>query len=58
MRAGGWEVDVMGSFNGIAPFLAPLSEGLARGVERVEFSTSSVMPFNLLYCHARLRAQK
>jgi hypothetical protein len=45
----------MGSFNGLAPFLAPISERLARVVEAGEFKTRRVMPYNLLYCRARRR---
>jgi 2-polyprenyl-3-methyl-5-hydroxy-6-metoxy-1,4-benzoquinol methylase len=51
----GWHVDELGTFNGAAPFLAPLSEGLARAVERVEFRGRRLLPLNLLYCRARLR---
>jgi hypothetical protein len=46
-------VDAIGTFNGAAPFLAPVSERLARSVEALEFRTSRFMPFNLLYCRAR-----
>jgi 2-polyprenyl-3-methyl-5-hydroxy-6-metoxy-1,4-benzoquinol methylase len=53
MAAGGWRVEAIGTFNGVAPFLAPLSERLARLVERVELGTSRFMPYNLLYCRAR-----
>jgi 2-polyprenyl-3-methyl-5-hydroxy-6-metoxy-1,4-benzoquinol methylase len=55
MRASGWRVDEIGTFNGIAPFLAPLSERFARAVEVFEFRTRRVMPYNLLYCRC-LRA--
>lgn len=54
MTAGGWHVEAIGTFNGVAPFLAPVSERLARLVERAELSTSRFMPYNLLYCRARL----
>jgi 2-polyprenyl-3-methyl-5-hydroxy-6-metoxy-1,4-benzoquinol methylase len=53
MRAAGWTVQEIGTFNGVAPFLAPISERLARAAERVEFLTARLMPYNLLYCHAR-----
>jgi 2-polyprenyl-3-methyl-5-hydroxy-6-metoxy-1,4-benzoquinol methylase len=53
MDAAGWRVDAIGTFNSAAPFLAPISERLARGVEALEFRTSRFMPFNLLYCRAR-----
>ncbi|MGE3277461.1 MAG: class I SAM-dependent methyltransferase [Vicinamibacterales bacterium] len=49
----GWRVEALGTFNGVAPFLAPVSEGLARTVERVELATAGWMPWNLLYCKAR-----
>ena len=51
----GWHVDEVGTFNGLAPFVAPISEPLARGVERVEFGTRAWLPYNLLYCRATLR---
>lgn len=53
----GWTVDEIGAFNGVAPFVAPLGEGLARGVERLEFATRRWMPYNLLYCRATRRAR-
>jgi 2-polyprenyl-3-methyl-5-hydroxy-6-metoxy-1,4-benzoquinol methylase len=56
MRAGGWDVEDMGTFNGVAPFLAPVSERFARAVEAGEFRTGRVMPYNLLYCRARRKA--
>lgn len=49
----GWVVEDLGAFNGIAPFVAPVSEALARGVERAEFRSRRWMPWNLLYCRAR-----
>jgi 2-polyprenyl-3-methyl-5-hydroxy-6-metoxy-1,4-benzoquinol methylase len=54
MATAGWQVEDMGTFNGVAPFLAPLSERLARGAEHLEFRAARVLPFNLLYCRARL----
>lgn len=50
MEAAGWRVEEIGTFNGIAPFLAPISERLARAVEALEFRMGRVMPYNLLYC--------
>lgn len=50
---GGWRVTEIGTFNGVAPFLAPLSEGLARAAEHIEFRTRHVLPWSLLYCRAR-----
>jgi len=55
MAAAGWQVVDMGTFNGIAPFVAPLSERVARAAERVEFATGAVLPWNLLYARASLR---
>jgi 2-polyprenyl-3-methyl-5-hydroxy-6-metoxy-1,4-benzoquinol methylase len=49
----GWRVDELGTFNGVAPFLAPLSESLARAAEHVEFATRQFLPWNLLYGRAR-----
>jgi 2-polyprenyl-3-methyl-5-hydroxy-6-metoxy-1,4-benzoquinol methylase len=48
----GWSVKEIGTFNGIAPFAAPLSERLARTLERIEFATGRWLPYNLLYCRA------
>jgi 2-polyprenyl-3-methyl-5-hydroxy-6-metoxy-1,4-benzoquinol methylase len=56
LGAGGWDVEEIGAFNGVAPFLAPVSERLARVVEAGEFRTRHVMPYNLLYCRARRSA--
>lgn len=53
MKVAGWQVEQIGTFNGIAPFLAPLSESLARAAERLEWRAASVAPFNLLYCKSR-----
>jgi 2-polyprenyl-3-methyl-5-hydroxy-6-metoxy-1,4-benzoquinol methylase len=55
LNAAGWTVEAMGTFNGVAPFLAPVSEGLARAVEAVEFRTARAMPYNLLFCRACLQ---
>lgn len=49
----GWNVAEMGTFNGVAPFLAPLSERLARVTERAELRTGWLFPWNLLYCRAK-----
>ncbi len=49
----GWSVEDIGSFNGVAPFLAVTSERMALGAERLEFATRRVLPWNLLYCRAR-----
>lgn len=50
----GWDVVDIGTFNGVAPFLAPVSERLARAAESVEFRTRKRLPWSLLYCRARL----
>jgi 2-polyprenyl-3-methyl-5-hydroxy-6-metoxy-1,4-benzoquinol methylase len=46
----GWRVDHLGTFNGVAPFLAPISRRLALGVEKLEFSFNWLLPQNLLFC--------
>lgn len=48
----GWRVDEVGAFNGVAPFLAPVSGSLAMTVERLEFAGRRWLPLNLLYCRA------
>lgn len=55
LEAAGWEVGDIGTFNGLAPFMAPVSERLARLVERCEHAGRHVLPLNLLYCRATLR---
>lgn len=49
----GWTVEEIGAFNGVAPFVAPLSETLARSVESAEFAARRWLPLNLLYCRCR-----
>lgn len=51
----GWTVLEIGSFNGIAPFVASVSEDLALRIEGAEFATRRWLPLNLLYCRARRR---
>jgi hypothetical protein len=46
-------VEELGAFNGLAPFLAPLSERAALGAEGLEFAARRWFPGNLLYCRAR-----
>jgi 2-polyprenyl-3-methyl-5-hydroxy-6-metoxy-1,4-benzoquinol methylase len=53
----GWRVEEAGAFNGIAPFIAPLSESAALAVERLEFVGRRMLPLNLLYARARLDAR-
>jgi Methyltransferase domain len=52
VASAGWRVQEIGAFNGLAPFLAPLGERLARAVENAEFRTRRWAPWNLLYCLA------
>ena len=52
-EAAGWRIEELGAFNGLAPFLAPISERGARFAERMEFAGRSWVPANLLYCRAR-----
>ena len=46
----GWRVEHIGTFNGFAPFLAPMSRRLALNVEHFEFLFNRVLPENLLFC--------
>jgi len=46
----GWRVRHIGTFNGLAPFLAPISRRLALGLEQIEFSFNRLLPQNLLFC--------
>jgi 2-polyprenyl-3-methyl-5-hydroxy-6-metoxy-1,4-benzoquinol methylase len=48
----GWTVRHIGTFNGLAPFLAPVSRRLALGLEKVEFLFNRALPENLLFCVA------
>lgn len=52
MAAAGWRVTEIGTFNGLAPFLAPVSQELALRAEQAEFAVRRIAPFNLLYCRA------
>jgi 2-polyprenyl-3-methyl-5-hydroxy-6-metoxy-1,4-benzoquinol methylase len=54
-QGAGWRVGHIGSFNGLAPFLAPVSRRLALGFEQVEFLLNRVLPENLLFCVATRR---
>lgn len=53
LERSGWCLEELGTFNGVAPFLAPLSESLARGMEDAEFRARHWLPLNLLYASAR-----
>jgi 2-polyprenyl-3-methyl-5-hydroxy-6-metoxy-1,4-benzoquinol methylase len=55
LQSAGWNIEQLGTFNGVAPFVAPVSERMARAIEAFEYRTSRTMPYNLLYCRARLR---
>jgi 2-polyprenyl-3-methyl-5-hydroxy-6-metoxy-1,4-benzoquinol methylase len=52
-RHAGWEVHHIGTFNGVSPFLAPISRRLALGIERIEFLFNRLLPQNLLFCLCR-----
>jgi 2-polyprenyl-3-methyl-5-hydroxy-6-metoxy-1,4-benzoquinol methylase len=45
-----WGVRHIGTFNGVAPFLAPISYRLALGLEEVEFRANRLLLQNLLFC--------
>lgn len=45
----GWTVHHIGTFNGVAPFLAPISRRLALGLEQIEFLLNRTLPQNLLF---------
>lgn len=49
----GWQVEDIGTFNGVAPFLAVLGERVGLAAESLEFRTRRTLPWNLLYCLAR-----
>ena len=51
-QGAGWRVGHIGSFNGLAPFVAPVSRRLALRLEKVEFLLNRVLPENLLFCVA------
>jgi 2-polyprenyl-3-methyl-5-hydroxy-6-metoxy-1,4-benzoquinol methylase len=46
----GWSVRHIGTFNGVAPFLAPISYRVALASEQIEFALNRVLPQNLLFC--------
>ena len=46
----GWRVRRIGTFNGVAPFIAPISRRLAIGIEEIEFLFNRILPQNLLFC--------
>ncbi|MFN2445366.1 MAG: methyltransferase domain-containing protein [Vicinamibacterales bacterium] len=52
-EAAGWRVDDLGTFNGLAPFLAVVGDSVGLAAERLEFRTRRLLPWNLIYCLAR-----
>jgi 2-polyprenyl-3-methyl-5-hydroxy-6-metoxy-1,4-benzoquinol methylase len=46
----GWQARHIGTFNGLAPFLAPISRRVALTVEKLELSFDWLLPQNLLFC--------
>jgi 2-polyprenyl-3-methyl-5-hydroxy-6-metoxy-1,4-benzoquinol methylase len=46
----GWRVSHIGTFNGIAPFIAPISRHLGLRMEKIEFLFNRLLPQNLLFC--------
>lgn len=52
LNSAGWIVDEIGTFNGVAPFVAAIGEPVAMIVERLEFACRHVLPLNLLYARA------
>src|SRR4029077_6181278 len=46
----GWSVRHIGTFNGIAPFVAPVSRRLALALEELECRFNPLLPLNLLFC--------
>jgi 2-polyprenyl-3-methyl-5-hydroxy-6-metoxy-1,4-benzoquinol methylase len=46
----GWKVKHIGNFNGLAPFVGPISRRLALGLEQIEFLLNRALPQNLLFC--------
>jgi 2-polyprenyl-3-methyl-5-hydroxy-6-metoxy-1,4-benzoquinol methylase len=49
-KRAGWTVHHIGAFNGVAPFLAPISRRVALATETIEFLFNRVLPQNLLFC--------
>jgi 2-polyprenyl-3-methyl-5-hydroxy-6-metoxy-1,4-benzoquinol methylase len=49
-RRAGWKVGHIGTFNGVSPFIAPISRRFALGMERLEFLFNHLLPQNLLFC--------
>src|SRR6266446_3547836 len=49
----GWKVEQIGTFNGAAPFIAPLSYRLALAFEKWEHTWRLYLPGHLLFCICR-----
>lgn len=49
----GWTIVRSGSFNGLAPFLSPLSHKVALLTEEIEIRLGKFLPNNLLFCVCR-----
>jgi hypothetical protein len=45
-----WTVRRIGTFNGLAPFLATISRPFALRFEKIEFLFNRALPQNLLFC--------
>jgi 2-polyprenyl-3-methyl-5-hydroxy-6-metoxy-1,4-benzoquinol methylase len=56
-ESAGWRVAETGAFNGVAPFIAPIAEGAAVAVEKLEFLGRHLLPLNLLYARATLASR-
>jgi 2-polyprenyl-3-methyl-5-hydroxy-6-metoxy-1,4-benzoquinol methylase len=52
LQSTGWAVDEIGTFNGLAPFVAVLGKPVAMMLERLEFAGRHFLPLNLLYARA------
>jgi hypothetical protein len=48
--AAGWSIRQLGGFNGLSPFVAPISENCALGLERFEYRLNHFLPLNILFC--------
>jgi 2-polyprenyl-3-methyl-5-hydroxy-6-metoxy-1,4-benzoquinol methylase len=49
----GWKVEQLGTFNGVAPFIAPFSYRLALALEKWEHTWRLYLPSHLLFCICR-----
>jgi 2-polyprenyl-3-methyl-5-hydroxy-6-metoxy-1,4-benzoquinol methylase len=56
-ESAGWRVVETGAFNGVAPFIAPLTESAALAIEKLEFLGRRLLPLNLLYARATLASR-